>query len=324
MASRPGAQGRLRPEHRKRRGSSAVPARGNCYREQRSWCPYMRSAVSAGRCGGDMSTPQKYPPTRHYLQTTSDNYRSVLERPLRSGPLRRADGSFGVKSFSGRLGGGPQLRASPQGRGYQARRRLRAAGPAAGAARGARGGRHARLLRRRCGRHLRYLARHGEEPLRPGPRPAASLPGAPGREPIRERDRLTWAGRRRERGQMTHPDTDLLAEYRAGSSSAAAGAGSARTSPAAIAVPPSAIGSPEFPRCWPRSRRRSCRTAWRSVSIRCSQPRQGGRPSPNALVVTARRTVGRRHGLPGAMVSGSSRCGCSPCRRRARGGRIRP
>ena len=28
MASRPGAQGRLRPEHRKRRGSSAVPARG--------------------------------------------------------------------------------------------------------------------------------------------------------------------------------------------------------------------------------------------------------------------------------------------------------
>ena len=29
MASRSGAQGRLRPEHRKRRGSSVVPARGN-------------------------------------------------------------------------------------------------------------------------------------------------------------------------------------------------------------------------------------------------------------------------------------------------------
>ena len=27
-------------------------------------------------CGGDMSTPQKCPPTRHYLQTTSDNRRS--------------------------------------------------------------------------------------------------------------------------------------------------------------------------------------------------------------------------------------------------------
>lgn len=31
--------------------------------------------VSAGRCGGDMSTPQKCPPTRHYLQMTSDNRR---------------------------------------------------------------------------------------------------------------------------------------------------------------------------------------------------------------------------------------------------------
>ena len=73
MASRPGAQGRLWPEHRKRRGSSAVPARGKRYGEQRSWCPFMRSAVSAGRSRGDMSTPQKCPPTRHYLQTTSDN-----------------------------------------------------------------------------------------------------------------------------------------------------------------------------------------------------------------------------------------------------------
>jgi hypothetical protein len=74
-ASRPGAEGRLRPEHRKRRGSSAVPARGKRYGEQRSWCPFMRSVVSAGRPRGDMSTPQKCPPTRHYLQTTSDNYR---------------------------------------------------------------------------------------------------------------------------------------------------------------------------------------------------------------------------------------------------------
>jgi len=78
VASRPGAQGRPRPEHRKRRGSRAIPARGNRYREQRSPCRYTRSAVSARRSGGDMSTPQKGPPTRHYLQTTSDNRRSVL------------------------------------------------------------------------------------------------------------------------------------------------------------------------------------------------------------------------------------------------------
>jgi hypothetical protein len=31
-------------------------------------------------CGGDMSTPQKCLPTRHYLQTTSDNRRSVRPR----------------------------------------------------------------------------------------------------------------------------------------------------------------------------------------------------------------------------------------------------
>ena len=36
MASRSGAQGRLRPEHRKWRGRSAAPARGNCYGEQRN------------------------------------------------------------------------------------------------------------------------------------------------------------------------------------------------------------------------------------------------------------------------------------------------
>ena len=35
-------------------------------------------AVSMGRSRGDMSTPQKRPPTRHYLQTTSDNRRSVV------------------------------------------------------------------------------------------------------------------------------------------------------------------------------------------------------------------------------------------------------
>ena len=69
MASRPGAQGRLRPEHRKRRGSSTVPAHGKRYGEQQSWCPFRRSAVSAGRSRGDMSTPQKCPPARHYLQT---------------------------------------------------------------------------------------------------------------------------------------------------------------------------------------------------------------------------------------------------------------
>ena len=32
----------------------------------------MRSPVSAGRSRGDMSTPQKRSPTRHYLLTTSD------------------------------------------------------------------------------------------------------------------------------------------------------------------------------------------------------------------------------------------------------------
>jgi hypothetical protein len=74
-ASLRGAQGRLRPEHRKRRGSSAVPARENRYWEQRSGYPDTRSAVSMGRSRGDMSTPQKRPPTRHYLQTTSDKGR---------------------------------------------------------------------------------------------------------------------------------------------------------------------------------------------------------------------------------------------------------
>ena len=35
-------------------------------------------------CGGDMSTPQKCLPTRHYLQTTSDNRRSVRSWRLQS------------------------------------------------------------------------------------------------------------------------------------------------------------------------------------------------------------------------------------------------
>ena len=42
------------------------------------------------------------------------------------------------------------------------------------------------------------------------------LRSAPAREPIRERERLTCAGRRYMRGQMTHLDTDVLAEFRAG------------------------------------------------------------------------------------------------------------
>jgi hypothetical protein len=33
------------------------------------------SGLARGCCGGDMSTPQKYPSTRHYLHTTSDNRR---------------------------------------------------------------------------------------------------------------------------------------------------------------------------------------------------------------------------------------------------------
>ena len=46
-------------------------------RRASSPCPYAGSGLARGRCGGDMSTPQKRPPTRHYLQTTSDNRRSV-------------------------------------------------------------------------------------------------------------------------------------------------------------------------------------------------------------------------------------------------------
>ena len=42
----------------------------------------------------------------------------------------------------------------------------------------------------------RDVAGHSEEPLRPGPGPAASLRSAFAREPIREPERLTCAGRR--------------------------------------------------------------------------------------------------------------------------------
>ena len=43
-------------------------------------------------CGGDMSTPQKCPPTRHYLQTTSDNRRSVADSasPIELSRARRS------------------------------------------------------------------------------------------------------------------------------------------------------------------------------------------------------------------------------------------
>jgi hypothetical protein len=119
VASRPGAQGRPRPEHRKRRGSSAAPGRGNRYGEQRtvrgrgrqpgSPCPCTRSAVSAGRSRGDMSTPQKHPPTRHYLQTTSDNRRygrvGGQGRPAATRPegSLRAHGGVGTQLVGARV-----------------------------------------------------------------------------------------------------------------------------------------------------------------------------------------------------------------------------
>ena len=47
---------------------------------------------------------------------------------------------------------------------------------------------------------------HGQEPLRPGPRPAPPVRSPPAGEPIRHRARLTFAGRRYVKGQMTHPE----------------------------------------------------------------------------------------------------------------------
>ena len=101
-----GAQGRPRPEHRKRRASTAPSASGNRYREQRTvagnctgrqpGCRVRAHGKPCGRCrGGDMSTPQKCPPTRHYLQTTSDN-RLIETLGRRCGPGR--DGSESGRS----------------------------------------------------------------------------------------------------------------------------------------------------------------------------------------------------------------------------------
>jgi len=56
---------------------SNEPSSGNCTGHQpESRAPAHRKP-SVRRRGGDMSTPQKVPPTRHYLQTTSDNDRYV-------------------------------------------------------------------------------------------------------------------------------------------------------------------------------------------------------------------------------------------------------
>ena len=54
-------------------------------------CPCANSGLARDASGGDMSTPQKHPPTRHYLQTTSDNRRYALPEPCvfnRSAALR--------------------------------------------------------------------------------------------------------------------------------------------------------------------------------------------------------------------------------------------
>ena len=91
-----GAQGRPRPEHRKRRASTARSASGNRYREQRTVAgnctgrqPGSRVRAHGklcGRCrGGDMSTPQKCPSTGHYLRATSDNRRRVTVLRLITG-----------------------------------------------------------------------------------------------------------------------------------------------------------------------------------------------------------------------------------------------
>jgi hypothetical protein len=51
-------------------------------------------------CGGDMSMPQKYPPTRHYLQMTSDNRRSGRQASLRHDfPLRRPNGAICARPY---------------------------------------------------------------------------------------------------------------------------------------------------------------------------------------------------------------------------------
>jgi hypothetical protein len=56
-------------------------------------------------CGGDMSSPQKCPSTRNYLQAASDN-RSVLEQSLRYGPLEARRTAFSVAlAIFGRMRG---------------------------------------------------------------------------------------------------------------------------------------------------------------------------------------------------------------------------
>ncbi len=72
------------PGHRLRPGTAPRPARprarpsAGAPRRRRARRIVMTLMMTFPRsCGGDMSTPQKYPPTRHYLQTTSDNRRAV-------------------------------------------------------------------------------------------------------------------------------------------------------------------------------------------------------------------------------------------------------
>jgi hypothetical protein len=51
-------------------------------------------------CGGDMSTPQKCLPTRHYLQTTSDNRRSVSRMgPPACRPAPYPNGAFCAREW---------------------------------------------------------------------------------------------------------------------------------------------------------------------------------------------------------------------------------
>src|SRR5579875_3126928 len=122
----------------------------------------------------------------------------------------------GDRRRAGVRGPGHPGRRPGQRPGRQAGRRRGAADPAAAAAGGAGAGRHARLPRRRRRRHPRHRAGHGEEPLRPRPRPADPLRRAPAGEPIGERERLTLAGRRSMRWQTAHLDAAAVAEFRAG------------------------------------------------------------------------------------------------------------
>ena len=78
--ARPAARYRLRRDHppaARDRSAASAPVRSACggrtrpkTRPQDAMTPVMTCPRS---CGGDMSTPRKRSPTRHYLQTTSDN-----------------------------------------------------------------------------------------------------------------------------------------------------------------------------------------------------------------------------------------------------------